>query len=165
MEESRKASEIYERLADDNPTVPLFQVGVATSRSGAGYLLYQQGKRPEALEEFDKALAIIQKLAKAHPKVPTYQSDLVALPEQHRSSPGKDGADHGRLGRVSRKRHNLAMKLAADHPEFPYYQSLAVMTAVDVGVLKADHGDPTTGLKLCRECAGPTDRNESQRTG
>ncbi len=79
----QKALAIRQKLADANRTVNSFQNDLAAkSATNAIGLLFlsQTGKPAEALEAYQKALAIWQKLADANPAVSSFQSDLTPVP-------------------------------------------------------------------------------------
>ena len=74
--EFRRALEIYQKLADDNPAVTKFRKRLAYSHYDLQYLLSDTGKPAEAEAEVRKALALLQKLADDDPAVTQFRSDL-----------------------------------------------------------------------------------------
>jgi serine/threonine-protein kinase len=72
----RKASAIWQRLADASPAVTEFQRGLASTHNRIGIVLIGMGKPDEALAAWRKALAIRQKLADASSADTELQSGL-----------------------------------------------------------------------------------------
>ena len=74
---------ILQKLADTNSSVTVYQRELATSQENMkaiiGRLWGQKGKPAETLEEYEKAQAIVQKLADAKPAVTMYQGALAKI--------------------------------------------------------------------------------------
>jgi len=149
LAETGRALAVYQKLADANPAVTNYQVGLAKSQSQKALLLYDLGKPSEAIEAFRNASAIIQKLVDAHPEVPEFQIYLARylsniadlLVREARIPEAKSTLE---------KSLSISAKLATDHPEVPEYLQQAAITSTDLGMLQAEHGDPASGLRLCR---------------
>ena len=71
---------IWRKLADANATDTEFQSELAASHHNIGDALMESGKPAEALEAYEAALAIRERLAREHPESPKYASDLGGLP-------------------------------------------------------------------------------------
>ena len=65
------------------------------SHNNLGNLLADLGKRPEAEQQYRKALAIQEKLAADFPAVPEYRQDLASKPQQPGASAGRPGEAAG----------------------------------------------------------------------
>ena len=66
----------WEKLADDNPAVALFQSMLAGSHNDLARLLASTGNVSQAGAEYHTALAIQSKLAEDHPADSRFQNDL-----------------------------------------------------------------------------------------
>ncbi len=73
--EFRRALDIYQKLADDNPAVTKFRSDLAFSHNNLGLVL-MDGRPSAAAAEFRKGLALYQKLADDNPAVIAFRSDL-----------------------------------------------------------------------------------------
>jgi hypothetical protein len=112
-------------------------------------LQYQVNKRPLALKSFNDAQVIQQRLVDRNLSVTDFQNDLARC----LCSIGDLLAREGRIAETLatlEKGLSISARLAALHPEFPAYQTQTAITSIDLGMLKADHGDPAAGLRLCR---------------
>jgi tetratricopeptide (TPR) repeat protein len=76
LQEYQKALGIFQELADDQPTVPGFQLDLATSHNYIGRLHAREKRFTEAFAALDRCLAMRQKLADADPENTRYKSDL-----------------------------------------------------------------------------------------
>ena len=75
--EFRRALEIYQKLADDNPADTKFRDYLAWSLNNLGLVLVVRGGRPsEAEAEYRKGIALYQKLADDNPAVTDFRSSL-----------------------------------------------------------------------------------------
>src|SRR6516165_5921944 len=71
-----KSLAIFQKVADANPAVTEFQVGLAKSHNNIGLLLSKMGKPEEAMLACGKTVDIYKKLVEANPTVPEYQAGL-----------------------------------------------------------------------------------------
>jgi serine/threonine protein kinase len=123
---------------------------LAQSHSTIAVLLVETGKPAEALQAFQKALAIQQKLADAHPAAAGYQSD-VAL------SHNNIGTMLLRMGKPEealtawRKALTITQKLAHAHPAVADFQSALAGTHNNIGELLSQRGKPAEVLQAYQE--------------
>jgi serine/threonine protein kinase/tetratricopeptide (TPR) repeat protein len=112
----------YASLATDFPAEPEYRYELGRSRNSVAFTLVGLGKRSQAVEELDHAIAINEKLAADLPAVPKYQRELA---KSHASL----GSNLGELGKQSnaeeedRKASTIREKLAADFPTVPAYRN------------------------------------------
>jgi len=96
----QKALELYEPLARaDGPDALADQRALATAYQERGYRLYDTGHRAEAVEFLQRALALRQRCAEAHPASAEVQSDLAM--------------SHNRFGRLYQEQGDPQKALAA----------------------------------------------------
>ena len=74
--EHRRALAIREKLAADNPKVPVHRDAVAVSHTNLSVILRRLGRPTEARDGCDQAIAIREALVREVPKVPMYRSHL-----------------------------------------------------------------------------------------
>ena len=74
--EYQKSMAIYQKLAEDNPSMSEFRGNLADGHSSLGFLLHETGRSSEAQAEFSIAMAIQRQLADGNPTVTKLQSDL-----------------------------------------------------------------------------------------
>ena len=115
--EYRTAMAIYQKLADDNPAVTDFRIGLMvspwTSRSAP---VATTGKPAEAEAEFRAALAIQQKLADDNPAATDGSAVSGSDHAKYRRSCCCRWASRGGGGRVPQGRWRSSEKLADDNP-------------------------------------------------
>jgi serine/threonine-protein kinase len=73
---NRKALELYEKLANDFPTVQHYLLGVVMSHNSHGSYLREMGKRAEAEAAFRQAITMTEKLVKDSPDTSNYCWEL-----------------------------------------------------------------------------------------
>ena len=137
--ELRRAVEILEKLAADNPAVTNFRHEQATNHLQLGELLAQTGRPTEAEAEVRRALEIRQKLADDSPKVPIHRDWLartyIGLADQGlapgRLAEARDGYDRAIA---------LHERLARDDPKAPSYRSLLARSLRCRGLARAGLG-------------------------
>jgi serine/threonine protein kinase len=96
----QKALELYEPLARaDGPDALADQRALATAYQERGYRLYDTGHRAQAIEFLQRALAVRQRCAEAHPAAAEVQSDLAM--------------SHNRFGRLYQEQGDPRQALAA----------------------------------------------------
>ena len=131
-------------LAADFPAVPAYRQELAHSHNNLGILLADLGKRPEAEEQYRKALAIQEKLAADFPAVPEYRQDLA----RSHNNLGILLADLGKRPEAEeqyRKALAIQEKLAADFPAVPAYRQDLAISHNNLGILLAGSGEAAGG--------------------
>jgi tetratricopeptide (TPR) repeat protein len=119
--------------------VPLYRNGLALSHNNLGVLLADLGKRPEAEEQYRKALAIWGKLVAEFPAMPDHRKHV--------------GVSHINLGLLLaglgkrpeaeeqyRKALAVLEKLVADFPAVPDYRKHVGVSHINLGLLLAGLG-------------------------
>jgi serine/threonine protein kinase/tetratricopeptide (TPR) repeat protein len=144
--------DIATALEDESATDAVRTV-LAQSHVLSGYLLRQTGKPAEALQAYQKALAIRQKLADAHPAVGKYQSDLAHT--------------HNHIGLLvlmwmgkpeealtaSRKALAIQQKLADANPAVIAFQYGLAISYDHIGWCLLNMGKPVEGAEADRKAS------------
>src|SRR5262249_51187959 len=76
---ARQGNALLVRLCELEPGAPIFQGELAGSHQLLGYLYRQSGRKPEALAEFEKALAVMERVVRQNPKVTDFRRHLAQL--------------------------------------------------------------------------------------
>jgi tetratricopeptide (TPR) repeat protein len=145
----RRVVEIQAALARANPANPDLQSEWGGDVNNLGNRLFEAGRTAEALAAYRRALEIQEPVAKAHPTVIQYQDFLA----NHHANIGKALVRMGQRAEAIpsyERALTIRERLSAAHPDNPRLLSDAAIKAVDLGVLKAQEGDPAGGLALCR---------------
>ena len=113
-EECRKASDIIQKLVDDNPTNTGYQLDLANLQTNIGWVLDRQKRWPDAFTALERALVLRQKLAKA---VPNNAVNNRGLGEIHTVR----GGARARAGQPAEAAADLrkALELYAKDPHLP----------------------------------------------
>jgi tetratricopeptide (TPR) repeat protein len=119
---------------------------LAKSYNTIAVLLMETGKPAEALQAFQKALAIQQKLADAHPAVAGYQSDLALSHNNIGTVLLRTGKPEEALT-AWRKALAITQKLAETHPAVADFQSALAGTHNNIGDLLSQTGKPAEALE------------------
>jgi tetratricopeptide (TPR) repeat protein len=119
---------------------------LAQSHSTIAVLLMETGKPAEALEAFQKALAIQQKLADANPAVADYQSDL-ALSHNNIGTVLLRTAKPEEALTAWRKALAVNQALADAHPTSAGFQSALAGTHNNIGDLLSQTAKPAEALE------------------
>ncbi len=112
--EYRRALELYQKLADDNPSVTKFRFDLARIHSSLGFL-WDFGRSAKAEAEFRAALTLVQKLADGNPAVTEFRNHLASSHNNFgvlRRLTGKLAEAETELGITQA----LLQKLAEDNP-------------------------------------------------
>ncbi len=151
--ELRRAVEILEKLAVDNPAVTEFQMWLANSHTSLGNVLAQTGRPTEAEAELRRTLEIRQKLADDSPKVPMHR-DAVAVGYLHLAdlalargglAEARDGYDRAIA---------VTERLARDDPKSPIYRSYLVRSLRRRGLARAGLGAASGAASDVRRALG-----------
>jgi tetratricopeptide (TPR) repeat protein len=148
--EYRQAVEIYQRLADANPTVIDFRSSLALNRNNLGELLWQTGRASEAEAECRAGLAIQRVLADEHPKIPVLRNavgaGLTTIADLFRS-----------LGRLAEARDGyeqaiaIGAALVREVPDETWYRSNLACALRRRGLVRRDQGDPAGAVADARK--------------
>jgi serine/threonine-protein kinase len=137
--------ELAERLEAEDPT-DVVRAALAQSHSSIAFAYRYTAKTAEALEEYQKALAIQQKLADANPAVTDFQRDLSSTHYSIGNLLTETGKPEEAL--VSyRKALAIQQKLADANPAVTDYQRDLSRTHYNFGSLLIQTGKPAEGLK------------------
>lgn len=145
LQSYQKALNIWQKLADNNPSVTQYQKDLALVRNSIGYLLKQTGQPQEALQSFQKALDIRQKLANDNPTVTQYQRDLA-------NSHNNIGIQLRQMGRPAealqsyQKGVAIQQMLAEVNPTISAFQDDLALTHNNIGNLLSETA-PADALK------------------
>jgi serine/threonine protein kinase/tetratricopeptide (TPR) repeat protein len=137
----RKASAIWQKLADANPAVIEFQRGLATNHNAIGIVLVGMGKPEEALTAFRKASAIQQKLADDNPAVTEFQSDLSTTHNNIGLLLVEMGKPEGAL-QAHQKALAIRQRLADANPAVSEAQYLVAWSQIQIGDVLSRTGKP-----------------------
>jgi tetratricopeptide (TPR) repeat protein len=119
--EYRRALEILQKLAAENPAVTEFRSELAQSHYNLVHKLLAKGRAKEAESELRAALAIQEKLAGENPAVPEFRSSLafshtfLGALMQAKGRPAEVEAEYRRALEISQK-------LADDNPTVPEFR-------------------------------------------
>jgi serine/threonine-protein kinase len=119
---------------------------LAYGHNGIGVVQYQTGKLAEALEEYQKARAIRQKLADANPAVTAIQSDLAA---SHLNI-GMVLSQMGKLAEALKefdRARAIRQRLADANPGVAAFQSDLAYSHIGIGTVLSEAGKRTEALK------------------
>ncbi len=119
---------------------------LASGHHGIGLILYDTGKRTEALKEHQKAVAILQKLADANPAATEIQSDL-AESHNHIGIVLDDTGKPAEALEEYQKARDIQQKLAVANPAVTKFHSDLAQSHHNLGVLLANTGKPAEALK------------------
>jgi tetratricopeptide (TPR) repeat protein len=127
---------IYEQLAAANPGLPGFQSDLAIIYARTGDLLTgDQKRRRDAIESYQKSIALWECLIRAYPKEPAYQAgflDLVGNMSYVLSLlPGTTEQSR----KLNKRTLELSEELMASHPEVPQHR---VFLASALGAMAYD---------------------------
>jgi tetratricopeptide (TPR) repeat protein len=138
--EFRKALAVQQKLADDNPAVPLFRWNLANSLLGTGWQFAQAGKLDEAIGYYTREEAIRLKEAEAS-SADSERRDYLANCQTNMADVLR------RVGRLDEAlaacERSLAVRepLAAAHPELPFYGAGLGETYQKLGQVRCDMED------------------------
>jgi tetratricopeptide (TPR) repeat protein len=127
---------ICQKLADANPAVTEFQVGLAKNHNNIGVLLKAGGKLEEAMVAYCKTLAILQKLADANPAVTELQRDLAKSHNNIGLLLSKMGMPEEAMVACG-KTSDICQKLVDANPTVPDYQAELAKAHNNLGRLLA----------------------------
>jgi tetratricopeptide (TPR) repeat protein len=161
--EYRRALEIQEKLAADNPTVTDYRNLLAIAHNNLGSLLSTMGRSPEAAAEHRAAMAIHEKLVADNPKVPDYRNGLAtghtelsqALRRLGQPAEARDTCDQAMAIREA---------LVEEVPKVPMYRSNLAYSYGRRGLARGDMGDPAGAGADARRAMGLWE-GLSSRTG
>ena len=145
----RKAIEIREQQARDNPDVSKFWNDVGGCYVDLGSMQRGMGKPAEAVGSFQKAVEIREQLVRDHPAVADYQDGLawayvnLALAQHAAGRPANAEASH-------RRAIEARQKLVQDNPTVSKYQDELAASYADVGLLERDLGRPIEAASAFR---------------
>jgi len=148
-DELRKELAIFQKAANEYPTVAEFRNSLSASHMYLGYVLVLTGKPAEAEDELRASLAIKQKLADENPAVTSFRNNLAvnrmwlgrALLLKGRPAEGKDEL------RISLA---IFQKLANDNPGDTHYPFCLAFIHSNLGRLKLQTGNPEAAEAECR---------------
>jgi tetratricopeptide (TPR) repeat protein len=137
---------LWEGEAGDNPSVTKFQSDLALSHNNIGILQGETGHPDQALESFNNALAIRERLARENPTVTEFQNLLAGShlnignfqkvtghPDQALESYGKALA--------------ISERLARDNPSVTEFQGALAKIHNSIGVSQSNTGHPAEALE------------------
>ncbi len=130
---------IYQKLAEENPTVADFRGNLADGHSSLAILLHQTGRAAESEAEFQKAMAIRQKLADDNPNVTKLTSDLA----RSRHNLGYLLSESGKLPEAEveyRKSMAIYQRLADLDPSVTAFRAELANNHLDLGILLSQTG-------------------------
>jgi tetratricopeptide (TPR) repeat protein len=137
----RKASAIWQKLADANPAAIEFQRGLATSHNDIGIALVGMGKPEEALTAWRKASAIQQKVADANPAVTEFQFDLSHTHNNIGNLLVETGKPAEAL-QAHQKALAIRQRLAGANPAVTESQYLVAWSHIQIGDVLSRTGKP-----------------------
>ncbi|MFL5340383.1 MAG: protein kinase domain-containing protein [Gemmataceae bacterium] len=145
----QKGVDVWQRFADENPSVPEFQSDLAAIMSHIGELYYEEPLQLLSWEA--KALAIRERLVNTYPSRTPFRGDLavshILLGIFHARAGQRDKADKHLRAAVE-----LLEELAKAFPKVPLYREmLARATEFLIPTIDAGTGPPTEKEKLCRK--------------
>jgi serine/threonine protein kinase/tetratricopeptide (TPR) repeat protein len=119
---------------------------LAFGHNGIGLVLISTGKPAEAIQEFQNALAIRQKLADANLAVPDFQRDLA---HSHDNIGGvlNDMGKPAEALKELQKALAIRQKLAASNPAVTEFQSDLAWTHLEIGYAMVLTGKPSEALE------------------
>ena len=138
--EYRRALEIHQKLAADNPAVTEFRKFLAIGHINLGLLLSTMGRSAEAAADDRAAMAIFEKLVVDNPKVPDYRDGLATshteLSDALRRL-GRPAEAHDTCDRAVAIREALVQEV----PKVPLYRSHLAWSFRRRGLARSDMGD------------------------
>ena len=149
----RRAIEIREQLARDNPTISKYQNEVAAYYVDVGLLERKMGRAADAEASFRKAIEIRDKLARDHPGFSDYQEGLawcyadLAYVQSATGRPTDATESHG-------KALEIREQLVRDHPASAKYTEQVAASCADIGLLLRDLGRQAEAQSVFREAIG-----------
>ena len=135
-----QARDIWQKLVDQFPTVPDYQIDLASSHSNLGVLLKDLGETSAARSAYEQARDIRQKLVTQFPAVPEYQNHLA-------KSHGNLGLLQNALGDFAAARtaceqaRDIQQKLVEQFPAVPEYQNDLASSHGYLGILLKNLGE------------------------
>ena len=135
---------LAEQLAAEDSTDSVRAV-LAQSYNNLGLALSDTGKPAEALESFERARGIRQKLADANPDVTTFQKDLARSHRNIGALLAQTGKPAAALESYERARA-IQQKLADADPAATKFQSDLAQTHYNIGVVLSGTGKPAQAL-------------------
>jgi tetratricopeptide (TPR) repeat protein len=127
--------------------VPQFWLGLCASESAIADLLHQAGQTTEAIGRAREATAIRERLAREHPAVTDYQSDLAESYNQIGNLLSETGYQAEAILSY-RRALELRERLAADNPTVTTHQSELANIRDNIGSLLASAGQTAEALEL-----------------
>ena len=137
----RKAIEVREKQARDNPTIGTYWNDTASFYVDVGLVQRKMGRLAEADGSFRKAIEIREKLVRDHPEVGNYQDGLgwsyadLAYAQREAGHTAEATAWH-------HKALAIRERLARENPKVAKYQNGVAASYADVALLERDAGRP-----------------------
>src|SRR5262249_52414981 len=116
-----KALPFYKRFRDAGRDDPKAREELADQYFRVGYITDEIGNKVEARKAYDQSRDIMEKLAKANPKVTLYQSDLAATLNNLGTLLSDEGKRTEALAAYTQAR-DIGARLVKDHPKVTKYQ-------------------------------------------
>jgi tetratricopeptide (TPR) repeat protein len=117
----RQAQAIFQKLAADFPSVPVYRHEQVQSHYGLGAVLIEQGNRKAAEPELRQALALLQPLVDEFPADPSYRSELAGI-DRSLGLVLHGLGDHARASEAYLEAIELQQSLAAEFPAVAKYR-------------------------------------------
>ena len=149
-------------LADADTGDVQAQDDLAGSETKLGALLRDLNRRDESLQCQERAIAIRERLALAHPDRPTYQHNL-ALVLGHVGILHNDARRHDEASRAYRRAIAILQPVVAAHPEVAPYRFTLATTSHLLGVSQRRANRPDLALESYRK-AQELHKGSSSRT-
>ena len=137
-------------LADADTGDVQAQDDLAGSETKLGALLRDLNRRDESLQCQERAIAIRERLALAHPDRPTYQHNL-ALVLGHVGILHNDARRHDEASRAYRRAIAILQPVVAAHPEVAPYRFTLATTSHLLGVSQRRANRPDLALESYRK--------------
>ena len=123
---------------------------VAYAHHGIGRVLWNTGKPAEALQEYQKAVDIRQKLVDANPAASEFQRDL-ALSHNYIGHTLLEAGKPGETLKEFQEAVEIQQRLADAYPAVVEFQSDLALSHYDIGLLLSKTGKPVEGLRECQK--------------
>jgi serine/threonine-protein kinase len=120
---------------------------LAKGHNSIGLVLSETGKPAEAMQEYQKALAIRQKLADANPAVTDFQSDLAASYNNLGALLNDYLSKHAEALAAFRQSLAIQQKLADANPAVTDFQSHLAWSHNNIGIVLYQTGKPAEALQ------------------
>jgi serine/threonine-protein kinase len=147
---ARKGHALLVLLCDQEPGASLLQGELAASHRLLGHIHSKTGRKPEALAEYEKALAVLEPVVRKHPEVTDFKHHLARCHFDR-------GIMRLELGSPARAQESMTVArdirraLVKANPQNAEYRTALGLTLVNLSGILADLGHRQEALKVARQ--------------